>query len=102
MEEGSIARSALLLSVQRALLGAIGQDVLGIYVVLEGGKHVRMRVFARGVLPDEQREALEVAATMIWADFGPSASVEVEFIENVQQLPESGNGGTWVYAHFGR
>jgi hypothetical protein len=97
-ENLGIDRSNLLLSVQRALLGAIGTEVLAICVDANPNS-IELTVFAEGCLPKDQQEALDVAETEIWADFSPAVSVNVRIIENAQQpLKCSGN---WAFVRFG-
>lgn len=92
-----INRTKLLLSVQRALLGAISSSVLAICVNVTDT--IELLVFAQGELPTEEREALDMSATEITGDFGPHILVDVKIIENVPNpLPCS---GSWVFFRFG-
>lgn len=94
------SRSRLLLSVQRALLGAIGTSVLAVYVDLHEDD-IDIVVFAEDRLPEDEREELNTAESEVWADYGPTTVVNVKIIENAQQpcvCPESGD---WAFIRFG-
>jgi len=86
------------LSAQRALLGVIGPSVLGIALDATGYE-ARMQVFAEGVLPEEEEDDFEDAATEMMADF-PELPVEVSIIREARQ-PLEGWAGRWVFLRRG-
>ena len=67
-----IDNTHLRLSAQRALLGAVSRDVDAVGLHVDGTRIV-VQVAARSPLDDDAREALEVAASEIIADF-PNAT----------------------------
>jgi len=91
-------RQGLLLSMQRALLGAIGRSVQAICVNWDENRVV-MTAFIEGELPDDEREALEIAATEVAADFPFALLVEVVVFEHAAQ-PFRANG-LWVFVRLG-
>jgi hypothetical protein len=97
-DNSELSRADVLLSVQRALLGTISVQILAVCVDWVG-KNIEMTVFAEGSLPDNQREAVEIAGTEIGADFTLPVSVEVTIVEKAKQ-PLRGSGG-WVFVRFG-
>ena len=74
----AIPRVRLLLSAQRALLGAISHPVIAVAVRADDLELV-MIVQIDGSLDDDEQEALEVAASEIIADFPAATSVRVEY-----------------------
>ncbi len=76
-----ITRAYLLLSVQRALVGRIGNEILGITVEWDW-KNIWIRAYIEGAISELQREELDEAETEVWADFSPAETVTVEIIEN--------------------
>jgi hypothetical protein len=93
-----IERARLLLSVQRALLGAIGESVQAICVDWDE-RRIMMTAFSAGELTDDEREALEVAATEVVADFPVGAVVDVEVVEGAEEPFKA--KGEWVFLRFG-
>ncbi len=91
-------RASILLSVQRALLGAVSPSILGICADWGHGKIV-MFVFVQNSLLDDEFEDLNGAATQVMADFS-WASVEVRIIDKTQP-PLTGWSGVWVFLRRG-
>jgi hypothetical protein len=79
-----ITRSGLLLSAQRALLGAVPFSLRGASIETEGDTIFWRCVFDREPT-DEEREALSVAGTEIMADFPQVKKIEEQFL--VQSNP---------------
>ena len=83
-------RVRVLLSAQRALLGAIGPALLGVYVEW-GDDWLRVTACADRVLDDDEREAIRVAASEMCADLPEVARCEEVFIERgVEPLTGAG------------
>ena len=93
-----IDRQQLLLAVQRALLGAIGSTILAI-CVNSNEDGVELIVFTEGQAPDDQLEALEIAATEISADFLPPVAVSVRTVVDVMKPVKA--DGVWVFLRLG-
>jgi hypothetical protein len=93
-----INRARLLLSVQRALLGTIGGSVQAICVNWNE-KGVVMTAFSAGELPNDEREALEIAATEVAADFPVAVAVDVEVVEHAAEPFRA--DGEWVFVRLG-
>ena len=74
-----IHNAHLRLSAQRALLGAVSRDVdaVGLHV---DGTRIIVQVAAASSLDDDAREALEVAASEIIADFPDATYIEVTHV----------------------
>jgi hypothetical protein len=92
-----IDRANILLSVQRALLGAIGTDILAICISIEQ-TGLEVVVFAERFLSLAQYEALETAATEIMADFSSPIAVGVRVVEQAKQPLEC--QGIWVFVRL--
>ena len=91
-------RSALLLSTQRAVLGAIGPGVIGVAVDLIEDK-LTLRVYYDVELSVDEREALEAAASEIVAGFPSVNAVDVTFTEwHRKPLREP---GPWAFKWLG-
>jgi hypothetical protein len=92
---------ALLLSAQRALLGAIGPHLLALGVELEpapaGRRTLKVRVYANEELTTEELDDLQAAATEMIDDF-PSASVlDVAVHRLSRPLLPKGATGHWAF-----
>jgi hypothetical protein len=92
-----ISTARLRLSVQRALLGVIGIQVLGVCIVVDQN-NIEMNVFVEGLLPEDQQEAFDIATTEIIADFSPEISVDVRFIQNTKSPLRC--SGIWVFVRY--
>jgi len=90
---------ALRLSAQRALLGAVGPNVLGVCVALEGGQ-LSFSGFMTESATEDEREALDIAATEILADF-PEVTAEDLEIEPVADTRLPHRDGDWVFLRLG-
>ncbi len=88
----------LRLSAQRALLGAIAPNVLAVFVSLET-ERLSMAAFVDGKLDDDEREAIEIAASEIVADFPAVARLDVEIVQPAIQ-PIDGPGEL-VFLRYG-
>jgi hypothetical protein len=86
-----INRATLRLSVQGALLGVIGVQVLAVSIEVKLDQ-IEMKVFVEGTLSEDEREAFNVAATEIMGDFAPIILVDVIFFEKVSSPIEIGEG----------
>jgi hypothetical protein len=90
---------ALRLSAQRALLGAVGPGVLGVSVGLEGDR----LAFDGFVAPDaseEEREALDMAASEMLADFPAVSHLDLDIAE-VPDMALPARGREWVFVRLG-
>ncbi len=74
-------RVTLLMSAQRALLGAISCPVLAIYLDYSD-ERLLMTVFTEASFSEDYKEALDIALTEIYADYPHSATVDIHFIED--------------------
>jgi hypothetical protein len=93
------ANPTLRLSAQRALLGAIGPEVLGVCVGLENGR-LAFSGFVSERATEDEREALDFAATEIIADFSEATALDVEIAAlDGTTLPE--RAGEWVFIRMG-
>jgi hypothetical protein len=97
-ESSELSRPNVLLSAQRALLGAIGPQILGVCVNWTG-QEIEVEVFAECHLSLDQKEDMEIVGTEIGADFPISVSVKVKIVENAQS-PLRGSGA-WVFVRSG-
>jgi hypothetical protein len=98
--KGKIDRGLLLLSAQRALLGAIGGNVIGIYVD-PSDDSVEMVAFIEGPVTSQQREDLDVATTEISADFSFPLPVCLQVVENAKRPLCGSSTGIWVFLRSG-
>ena len=92
----AIPRVRLLLSAQRALLGAISRPVVAVAVRADDLDLV-MTVQIDCPLDDDEHEALEVAASEIIADFPAATSVRVEY-----RSDQTLDGALLVFRRFPR
>jgi hypothetical protein len=79
----------LRLSAQRALLGAIGPNVVAVAVSYRGQQIVFQAWVDTNASPD-QREDLDVAATEIIADFPPDWTLDVAITDGASDMPPAG------------
>ncbi len=91
-------RVFVLFSLQRALVGHIGNEVLGICADLQGGE-VLITVYVEGYLSDLQREALSIVETEVWGDLSSEETVKLEIVENARQPLEC--KGEWGFLRLG-
>jgi hypothetical protein len=89
----------LRLSAQRALLGAVGPDVLGVCVALEDGR-LSFDGFMAESATDDEREALDMAATEMLADFPEATALDLK-IEPVADTRLPHCDGDWVFLRLG-
>lgn len=88
----------LRLSAQRALLGAVSPAVTAIRVDMRDGR-LTFAAFADRTLDEDEREALEMAATEIIADLPEAVALDVEIAEPVVEA--TAGPGYWVYLRRG-
>jgi hypothetical protein len=82
---GRQLRGALLLSVQRALLGAVSPTLRGVTVGWQG-QVIRLRFYTDGPISSEDREALSVVGAEVIADFPAPWAIDEEVIR--EDAPE--------------
>jgi hypothetical protein len=58
-----------------------------------------MRVFAEGLLSEDEQEAFDIATTEIVAYFSPKLRVNPEFVQNAE--PPLACSGIWVFIRYG-
>jgi len=93
--EGDLVnRTDILLSVQRALLGAIGSEILAICIDVRR-EEVEIVAFAEQILSLTQREALQIVGTEVMADLASPVPVTVRVVEQAKQPLKC--QGTWVF-----
>lgn len=95
MTDGSIDRASLLLSVQRALLGAISVGVRTVAVALTG-RIIELRIYFDGPISVDDEEAMSCVASEVLADFPSAEDVTVCCMRKdaPEQIDEQ---GTWVF-----
>ncbi len=71
----------LRLSVQRALLGAVGDSLDGACADLRD-ELIILTWYVEPDMPEDEREALEVAGSEVIADFPSSFGIDERFIES--------------------
>jgi hypothetical protein len=71
---------SLRLSAQRALLGAVSREVDAIGLHVDGTRIVVQVAASESALDEDAREALEVAASEIIADFPEATHIEVNHV----------------------
>lgn len=97
---GKLDSTKLCLSAQRALVGAISHNVLGIYIDPDAAGE--MVAFFDGAATDTEREELDAATTEIVADYRfPPPRVDLRVVENAQQPLQGTSSGIWVFLRAG-
>jgi hypothetical protein len=76
----------LLLSVQRALLGAVPPELRGVTVAWEGAI-IRLRFYLDGPVSDEDRDAMQVVGSEVIADFPDATRIEEEILRRDAPQP---------------
>jgi hypothetical protein len=89
----------LRLSAQRALLGAVGPNVLAVRVALDDGR-LAFSGFVTADADDDEREALDLAASEMLADLPDVAGLDLE-IEQVGGPSVPSRNGDWVFLRLG-
>ena len=84
----------VLLSTQRALVGALGHQVLGVSVH-HTETTVLLDIFIDGVLAEDEYDELDVISTEILADFPEATAVNLNIKQNCNSPLSS--RGQWVY-----
>ena len=92
-------RKSLLISAQRALLGAVPSTLRAVSLGVEGQTIVFRAVFEPGASEDD-RELLSVAATEVLADFPAPWTIREEFID-LSAVDSSQNLPLKVFARAG-
>jgi hypothetical protein len=91
---GNTIRVAMLLSVQRALLGEVTCN-LDAVAISWSEKSIRISFFYRLPPEEEDRESAEIVATEVIADFPEyNVSVDKNLMDESISLPE---GAVWVF-----
>jgi len=94
-------RNRCFLSARIALLGAIGKNVLGISInIPQPGEKLRMTVYHKDILPEDEIDALQAASVEMLSNFYPEIKDDVvEFIKwRGRLLPRKGE---YVFLRFG-
>lgn len=73
----TISRNNVLLSVQRALLGAVSPTLRGVTIDLDK-KSIRILACFDGLISEEDSESMSEVETEVMADFLPEYSVSME------------------------
>ena len=73
----TINRKEILLSVQRALLGAVSPALRGVTIDWDR-ETIRIIAFFDGLISDDDIESMSVVETEVMADFLPEYSVSME------------------------
>ena len=90
---------AVLLSAQRALLAAVGPNIVGACVALTGDR-LWFRGFVNERADEDEVEALRIAVTEMVADFPEVMVVDEEIVRVVSaELPRC--EGHWVFLRLG-
>ncbi len=89
----------LLLSAQRALLGAINSAVVGVTIEMRD-LDIRVRAYITGDLSEDERETFDAATAEIVADFSHARSIDIDFIEWDKEAIRE-DGGYWVFLRYG-
>ena len=92
------ATAYLQLSAVNALLGQIGQDILGVCVEFDQGVLV-LRAFSRMDLGEDQVDGLDVALTEIVADHSSAHRARLELYKTDGRC--LGAEGVWVHVRLG-
>lgn len=90
-----IKHADLLLSTQHALLGRIGNSVLGI-CIKEQDLVIEMTVYTDGEASEEQREELDEGLAEIVSDFPWLNRIDIHF-HNASRQQRLTTVGTWVF-----
>ena len=97
-QENTNIRIKLCLSAQRALLGAINSNILGIYIQINPND-AQLVVYVSGSLSPEETEALDIACTEMIADLYPPIIVVLKVVENAREPLRA--SGIWVFLRYG-
>ena len=93
-------RNYLLASVQRALLGAVGDSLCGLCAHLQNGSVV-LTWYVRPGMPEEERDDLGIAGTEVIADFPAPFTIDERFVEVVDPSSALRTVGEWVFLRRG-
>lgn len=93
-----LTMSELRLSTQRALLGTIGCDVLGVCLEVRSSV-IQLIVYIEGNSTEDQYEELDIAATEIMADTKPVIPVELQLVEHAKSPLDYHDH--WVFLRMG-
>ena len=89
-----VDRVQVLLSTQRALVGALSHQVIGV-CVHHTETTVLLDIFVSGVLAEEEYDDLDLISTEIHADFPEATAVHLNIEQNCHSPLSS--RGQWVY-----
>ena len=96
MNSSEKSRSVILLSVQRALLGAISKDIRGVTCAWNGST-IFIKSFHDGKVSVADKEDMEVVASEVLSDFpGHEVKVECSKVDYPEKLPLD-DAEVWVY-----
>ena len=93
--ESFAARTAVLLSLQRALLGSISPSLRGVTVGFDPGR-ARVICYFHGEISEDDAEVMEDAQTMMLADLWPDQEVEFKLVRCDEPL-EMNRLDDWVF-----
>jgi hypothetical protein len=93
-------RVLLLLSVQRALVGAVSPSLYGVCVAFEA-KTVLLTLYIAETASEEEVEDLRVVGTEVIADFSESFVVDDRFVPVADLDEPLPTVGDWVYLQRG-
>lgn len=89
-------RGQVLLSLQRALLGAISKNVRGVACAWDDSR-IQITAIFDDVISDEDNEAMEIVCSEVVSDF-PDHQVGVKCVRlDYPQAITSASADTWVY-----
>lgn len=88
-------RSGIVLSVNRALVGEVFPELIGVSCVIVSGKQFELFFHVDAILPDGKVEDVSCIATEVIADF-PS-DVEIPHRIVVSHRAELPPGGFWIF-----
>jgi hypothetical protein len=97
---GRLGRVDLLLSVQGALLGAVGDSLYGGCAELHDDLIV-LTWYVRPGMPEDEREDLEIAGTNVIADFPEPFHIDERFVDVVDPSKPLPTAGEWVFLRRG-
>ena len=93
-------RTAALLSIHRALLGAVGPALYGGCVAFEGDV-VILTWYVDPAMTEEEREDLRIAGAEVIADSPDQTRIEERFVEVSETSVPLPTAGDWIYLRRG-
>jgi len=92
--------ASLRLSMQRALLGAVSPNLYGACADLRD-KTVVLTWYVAAVMPEEERQDLQVAATEVIADYPDGYLIDERFVEIADPSTPLTTTGAWTFLRRG-